>query len=335
MEYYIRGDDSLDHEGLVFTIDTMFALLIITVIIGISANAMEIAGMKARDYSTEQSIERITGDTADILIKTPGSPVNWDRLKSLKSVTPGLAKDENGTKKTSENIISMKKLLCLKKNPELLKKILPPSMSCSLTIYPIDTNLSIIQVLDETPTVDTGDVSVVNRTIIYDYMAMESYLSIKPDIDAENDLGAEYICTHSELGNYRHNYPNFKKRNAGWICRPFYIDLLDMESKDFYILTDPKISNDNTARWIIDAPDCIYQTSQSFTTNPILVNSKISELSRNKSREIFVLHVYTSGNPEKLFNTYIVGVPKKTPLKDVKIDSIKPQPAFFILKLWM
>jgi len=130
----------LDHSGQVFTIDAMFALLLITVIIGLSANSMDIAGNKACDYSTEQSMDRIAGDTADMLIKTPGSPY-WEELKSFKSITPGLAKLENGTKTTSKNILDMNKISCLKKNPDLLKKILPSSMSYSLMIYPVDPTL--------------------------------------------------------------------------------------------------------------------------------------------------------------------------------------------------
>ena len=163
----------MDHSGQVFTIDAMFALLLITVIIGFSANAMDIAGNKAGDYSTELSIERIAGDTVDILIKTPGSPENWEELKSFKSITPGLAKLENSTKTTSRNILAMNKISCLKRNPDLLKKILPSSMSYSLMIYPINPTLPTIEILNKTPPLDVGDVLVINRTVSYDYNIIE------------------------------------------------------------------------------------------------------------------------------------------------------------------
>ncbi len=64
--------------GQVFTIDVMFALFLITVLIGLSANAMDNAGYKILEYSSEQSLQRIAGDTADVLIKTPGTPENWE-----------------------------------------------------------------------------------------------------------------------------------------------------------------------------------------------------------------------------------------------------------------
>ncbi len=62
----------LDDLGQLFTIDAMFALLLITVLIGISASAMDIAGNKIHVYSSEQSLQRVAVDSADILIKTPG-----------------------------------------------------------------------------------------------------------------------------------------------------------------------------------------------------------------------------------------------------------------------
>ncbi|MFZ0441915.1 MAG: hypothetical protein WAL81_04695 [Methanobacterium sp.] len=66
-----------------------------------------------------------------------------------------------------------------------------------------------------------------------------------------------------------------------------------------------------------------------------MINSRILELLVNKTSEIFVLHVFTSGDIENTFNTYLIGVPKGTSPNDVRIYNMKPQPAFLILKLWM
>jgi hypothetical protein len=323
---------NLDHNGQVFTIDALFALLLITVIIGISANAMDIAGDKVRDYSTELSLQRIAGDTADVLIKTPGSPVNWEDIKSFNGVTPGLAEYENGTRRILENTLSMKKVTRLKENPELLNSMLPSTMSCSLMIYPTNTSLPIIQVVRNTPI--AGDVTVVNRTVLFDYMLINIYTFIKPE--TWGDVGSKYICTHSNMRYYNHKLPDFKNRKAGWICSPFTLETADIISKDFYLLTDPPVlKDDSTSKWMIDTTDKITIKAQNFTSTPIMINSRISELSGNKTSEIFVLHVYTSGYPERIFNTYLVGVPKGTSSTDVRLNYMNPQPAFFILRLWL
>ena len=71
----------MDNSGQIFTIDALLALLLLTVLIGVSANTMGIVGDKIIEYSSEQSIQRIAGDTADILIKTPGVPENLGKLQ--------------------------------------------------------------------------------------------------------------------------------------------------------------------------------------------------------------------------------------------------------------
>jgi hypothetical protein len=200
-------------------------------------------------------------------------------------------------------------------------------------IYPTNTSLPVIDVISKTPL--KGDVTVVNRTVLYDYKLIDIYSNIKPD--NIRIKGSEYVCTHSYINPSSHKPPDFKSRKSGWVCAAFNIDLEDIKSKDFYILTDP-VRGDNTdfhASWILDTPNRMTNNSQNFTSNPILINSIISELSENKNREIFVLHVSISGDIKQCFNTYIVGVPMGTSVQDVRLDNIGPQPAFLIMKLWI
>lgn len=79
----------------------------------------------------------------------------------------------------------------------------------------------------------------------------------------------------------------------------------------------------------------INSSSHKFTSNPILITPIISELLGNKTTQTYVLHVFNSCYSGKNFNTYLVGVPKGTPIGEVRLDRINPQPAFFILKVWL
>ncbi len=315
----------------------MFALILLTVIIGISADAMDIAGNKIYDYSTENSLDRIANDAADILINTPGSPENWEEIKYSAHITPGLAKYETGKKRVVGNTLSIRKISRLKKEPEMLTQMLPESTSYNLIIYPTDQSLQIFVIQNQTHPNNIGDIKVINRTILYDYELMDIYLSIKPDIYNENSE-SEYVCTHINMEGHDHKRPDFNKSESGWICTPFTINMEDINSKDFYILTDPNVLNENytyNPTWIIDTPDNHILNAQKFTSKPVNINSIISNLSRNKSKETFVLHIFTSGDKEKHFNTYLVGVPKGTPQEAVKLTNLKPQPAFFVLEIWM
>ena len=300
--------------------------------IGVSANTMGIVGDKILEYTSEQSIQRIAGDTADILIKTPGVPENWENYKYFNNITPGLADIDNGTNKFG-NILSMRKISALKKNPELIKRLLPDGMDCSLVIYPTNNSLPVIEVISKIPR--NGEVSVINRTVLYDYKLIDIYTNIKPDNFSGNESG--YICTHNYMNMDSHKIPEFKNRKSGWFCSAFNIELEDVKSKDFYILTDPAVDGDLDfpASWILDSPEKTSINPQNFTSNPVPINSIISELSDNRNREILVLHIFMGGDIKKTFKTYIVGVPRGTPVEDVRLNKIKPQPAHFIMKLWM
>jgi hypothetical protein len=294
---------------------------------------MDIAGDKIIEYSTEQSFQRIAENMADILIKTPGNPEHWENNRCLATITPGLADFQNGTNRFG-NILNMKKISYLKDNPMLIKKLLPLGMECSLSIYPTNTSQSIIEVINDK--IPSGDVCVVNRTVLYDYGLIDICSNINPNEFYGN--GSKYVCTHAHMNYYKHECPDFNNRKSGWLCNAFNLDLEDINSKDYYLLTDPHnliYNSDFQSCWIIDTPNNTTYNSHNFTSNPIIINSFFSKLSGNNSREIFVLHVFTNGDIEKTFNTYIVGVPKGTPINDVRIENIKPQSAFFILKLWM
>jgi hypothetical protein len=325
----------MNNAGQVFTIDALLALIIITLIIGLSANAMNIAGNKLQDYASEQAQQRIVENAADALIKTSGSPENWEDKIDFPGLTPGLAESENRTKRIGGNTLSIKKIFRLRNNPELMKKLLPSTMTYSLIIYPIDTSLPSIVVQNKTPSNDVADVSVVNRTVEYDYMLMDLYLSI--ETDKNEKASSEYVCTHSNMGFLTHMRPDLDEGKPGWLCQPFNINLDTIKSKDFYLLTDPPFLNDNSIlpnRWIIDTPDMINESSHKFTSSPILVTPIISELSGNKTTQTFVLHIFNNCESGKTFKTYLVGVPKGTPSSEVRLDRINPQPAFFILKIW-
>ena len=76
----------MDHQGQIFTLEALLSLVLVIVIIGISANAMDITGNKLHDYASEQSYQRIVGDIADVLIKKPsGALSHWAAIGLLSA----------------------------------------------------------------------------------------------------------------------------------------------------------------------------------------------------------------------------------------------------------
>jgi hypothetical protein len=85
----------MNQRGQVFTLDMLFALILVTLIIGCSGQAFELASERAGSYSTRYSLERVTNDAADVLIKTLGEPGNWwENAETLEVL--GFAEENGG-----------------------------------------------------------------------------------------------------------------------------------------------------------------------------------------------------------------------------------------------
>lgn len=322
-------------QGQVFSLDVMFALIIITVILGLSANALDTVGFKITDYSSSKSLDRITVETADILVNTPGSPENWEEKNlSAASVTPGLA--EKNSEKGNTKILSIKKIYKLQnKYQELMEgKMIPKGAKSSLIIYPTDPAFETIVIMDGNSLNDEKEVSVANRTVLCDFSSLYSiYSTIIMNKYFENDN--EIFCPHHGIkGIMEHQRPDFNLKTDGWICNNFEVKQKDLMGTDFYLITDPTV-NDNQARWVIDRPENMTDDGQRFTGNPINVNQRISQLLGDDDQALLWLHILTSGDGSKSFNVYIVGVPKGTSLEKIKVEYMNPQPCFFILKVSM
>ncbi len=321
-----------DNQGQVFSIDALFAIIIITIIIGMSANAVDIVGFKISDYRAGKSLDRIATDAAEILVNTPGSP-DWEKSNSTMLVTPGLAQDNNGSKNTTK-VLSFAKIAQLKNRyPELMGNVLPRGGSSSLTIYPMNSTLKPLELSNKTPSADVTEVAVVNRTVLVNFRDFRILTCIGNYLSKSSH---SELCPHY---NYKgvtvHGKPNYNNITSGWNCGYFKITQKDLNTTDFYILTDPSILNDNMARWMMDGPDKISEEQEIFQPQPILVNDKICRIIDDDEEGTLWIHVLNSGDASETFNTYLIGVPKGTSSEEVRIEYLNPYPCFFILKIWM
>lgn len=308
-----------DQIAQAFTLDIMLSLIIIVVIIGISADAMDIASYKTSGYSARFQLERVTSDAADMLIKTPGSPDNWENGINNRT-TPGLAELDRQTGKVLLNTISMKKVNALTKNYNFLiyGKVLPKGVNSSLIIYPSNPSLKPIEIMKNDPK-NALEVAVANRTVIF------NILDIKAVIYKKNNL--QLICPNSG-----HSGTEFDK----WACQNFNITLSELNSTDFYLITDPANTGNNSSYWILNRPEKALDngTGEKFGSIPINLNGKISNLLGGDDKGILWIHVRTPVNMERNFDVYIASVPKGTNQSQLNLNSINPEPWFLVLQVW-
>lgn len=83
----------MNNRGQIFTLDTIYALIIVALIVSCSGKAFDMAVNRTDSYSARYSLERTANDAADVLVKTLGRPSGWG-LDNLE--TPGLAENVVG-----------------------------------------------------------------------------------------------------------------------------------------------------------------------------------------------------------------------------------------------
>lgn len=315
-----------DNTGQAFTLDIMLAMVIITVVLGISADAIDMASYKSSDYSARFSLERVTNDAADMLIKTSGSPDDWESgINNL--TTPGLAAIDPKTGKTIPNTLTMEKITALKNNYNSLiyGKVLPECVNSSLIIYPSNLSLSPLEIMKNDPK-NAVEVVVANRTVIFNLLDVKTVVYN----NAHKGIPSEEICPNSN------HLPSKSSRKPKWACKYFNVSLIDMNSTDFYIITDPADIGDNSPSFVLDRPEKVFDNGngEKFSSTPININNRILNLLGNDTKGVLWFHVRTPGNKDRNFDAYIVGVPKGTDQRQVNINSINPEPWFLVLQVW-
>jgi hypothetical protein len=326
----------VDKGGMVFSVDLMMAIIIITVVLGVSADAMDMIGFKMDDSSHEASLERIARASADMLTKTPGSPEDWDGAGDLSGVTPGLL-DTDSPLKSKSNILSMPKINCLKENYDelMVDRVIPRYCKSTLVIYPEDTSLEPITVKEIPENYDSSGIIVENRTVLCNYYntSILVFINAQDSLWEQKQLGEK--CPHSGVGEDKeHLGVDYKNQRSGWACYAFKVTPVLLNSTDLYIMTDPVCVGDSTAFWMIDRPENMTEEHHTFQNKPILVNNLVEEIVANETVAILWFHVHSSGNQNKSFNTYLAGFPKGTDPENIKFQYLNPQPCYFILKIW-
>jgi hypothetical protein len=76
------GDFKDTEVGQILSMDLMLAFIVVTIFLGVSADALDLVSSQMDEASYIQALERITTENANILLNTPGSPENWEMASS-------------------------------------------------------------------------------------------------------------------------------------------------------------------------------------------------------------------------------------------------------------
>jgi hypothetical protein len=214
----------------------LFALILVTMIIGFSGQALEQMTGKAQGYSARFSLERTANDAADVLVKTVGIPFNWENVGTLETL--GLTEMDEFTGKPLQNNLNAEKIAQLRTlckstnwNPS------NPEVNAAMEFFGGSSNFE-IRVIDGAsenviwyiwPGWDNGSLGVENSLEV---AVVRRAVTVKYG-EIRFDTGE--IFGHREGGN-----PG-KPENWG----PFWFTILpdELEVYDWYIIATTDTSN--------------------------------------------------------------------------------------------
>lgn len=83
----------MNRKAQFFTLDLLLALIPLTLVLGMSANAISGIASQSQDYISTYSFHREPTDFMDIIVKTPGVPADWEQTLNVSQY--GAARYEN------------------------------------------------------------------------------------------------------------------------------------------------------------------------------------------------------------------------------------------------
>lgn len=202
----------MNSKGQLIITDLMLYIIILVFVVGMVIYALNILNDNNVVTLSNHELNHILQDTLDILVKTEGSPSNWDNISTNNIKTVGLRKN------SSTSSISYNKLIKLKNNDYLVDKFIPEGLDYSLNMYSKDNPQNQLHI--------AGEYSLSNKKNIYSKQ-VPIIIDYGYDIYAICNDNLTYYCP------YNHN-----NLSNNWICKPFLINKTSLNNGKYYILTN-------------------------------------------------------------------------------------------------
>ena len=147
-----------------FTLDLLLALIPLTIVLGISANAMGGVVTQIQEYAVGYSMQRAASDAADALAKTSGVPINWSSTNP--PTVPGIAYYDPAKNDTVPMLLDESKVAVLNVTHvnQLLNNRYP---YFNLTVRGLENTTLNITVCSNGTKSNVTDLAVVERNLLY------------------------------------------------------------------------------------------------------------------------------------------------------------------------
>lgn len=290
-----------DSRGQLFSLDLLFALIPLVLVLGMVASDMDDIMYLVQDTVFRGSTDRVAADTVNALLETSGNPVTWEQTGVANTV--GLAEYDSTSGRPIEYTISPSKLAALTNSN--LQSLVGNEYGFYMNLSTIDTGTQLKQLGNYS----NNATDIVRIEKVVRASKLESVASLENQIEYTGATRTYTVPTFqtSYFYNQTYNYWIVILNNTGFISSTVSVNnnLINLTS-----------SNINTP----------YQINSTF----LKLNSSSPSTFYNNT-----VSLNATGSFGSLMNFYVVQAPKDVNAADINYNTVYPMNCRFIFYLWV
>lgn len=298
-----------DSRGQLFSLDLLFALIPIVLVLGMVASDMDNITYLIQDTVYRSSTERVAADTLNTLLETSGNPPTWEQNGTPN--VAGLAKYDAGKGAPVEGTLTASKLGALDEAD--VQSIVGNNYGFCLNVTTINGSTLLKGLSTNGAGYNNSASDIVRVEKVANYGRLDIVSSIK---DAIRDPGQPRTYTSPP--------DPFPTNN-------FYLTIYD-----YYVLVVNRgydsATVDINGNTVVKGNDFKGQNDRYRTLDPFPIDE--SFMKNNTTLMDNIVTVRTTSNPGASMDVYIIQAPKGTPTTDISLDNVKPIPCRVVLYLW-
>ncbi|MGB9979439.1 hypothetical protein [Methanobacterium sp.] len=303
-----------DSRGQLFSLDLLFALIPLVLVLGMVASDMDNITYLIQDTVYRSSTEKVAADTLNTLLETSGDPPNWEENGTVN--VAGLAQYDFDKGVPVEGTVASSKLSAL--NVSHVQNIVGNNYGFYLNVTTIDDKT----LLKSIGTNNVGAYGAGINSTASDIVRVEKVANYgKLDIVSSLKNG---IRDPGQPRIYTSPPDPFPTNN-------FYLDIYD-----YYVLVVNRgydsATIDINGNTVVKGNDFQGKDTRYVTLPPKLIDE--SFMKNQTSLQPNSVKVRTVSNPGASMDVYIIRAPKGTPESDITLENVNPRPCRVILFLW-
>ncbi len=293
----------MDSRGFAISIDVLLALIPLTIVLGMVAADMDNIMYQMEDAIFRGSNDRAAVDAMNVLIKTPGTPTNWQQTGNPSVV--GLVKFDSTTNTAAEGQLAPSKLNAL--NATHMQELVG-NKSFYLNVTLVD-----------------GDVPV--RTVT------NSPVGIPPNATDVVRVQKVALCSKYEIVSSIVGQIFYSGASRQYQAPTFQTSYNNNQTYDYWIFIQ---NNGFSSVSVLIRGNTILLNTPQLINTPYKINSTFLNTSAANPNTLYdnIVQVTPTGTPGNTMDFYIVQTPKNVSEIDINKNTVTNQNFRFQLYVW-